>query len=262
MRYTQSPETIDHPATGGRLHTDTAPIPSVVSADDINMMMWELNALRIAAGLAGVAFNPNDPSTYTQVLQALNQLFITPSELAAYAPSASDTQQGLLELATSSEGILGASASLAVSPFVLAAVLAAKVASESVAGLARFATSAQAIAGSSNSLAVHPAGLAAVLANVVNARPGHTYTASDWVWVDKQAGLFLNYGKVAVPGVSGVTWTYANSFTTGVLAAWGTPNFAVAQPTIFNGLPGLSSAVVDYKDPSEAGDSWVFALGK
>lgn len=262
MRYTQSPDTIDHPGTGFRMHTDTAPIPSAVTGDDMNMILWELNAIREAAALVGLAFDPNTPASYTQVLQALAQLFITPTELAAYAPSATTTLQGLVELATSAEGITGADFTRVVSPGVLAAVLAAKVASESVAGLARFATSAQTITGASNSLAVHPAGLAAVLANMVNGRPGHTYTTSDWVWVDKQAGIFLNYGKVAIPGIGGQTWTYANSFTTSVLAAWGTPNFAVSQPTIFNGLPGLSSAVVDYKDSSEAGDSWVFTLGK
>ena len=112
-----------------------------------------------------------------------------------------------------------------------------------------------------NTLFITPAELTAAIDAAGTGRPGHAYGFADWFWVDKPRGLFVQYAKVSIPGTGGVVWTYPVSFTTAVLAAWGTPAYMVSQPVVFNGLPGLSSASVDYRDTTEVGDAWVFALG-
>lgn len=44
----------------------------------------------------------------------------------------------------------------------------------------------------------------------VNTRAGHTYTASDWAWIDKSRGLFAQWAPVSSSG----TVTFNNAFTT------------------------------------------------
>ena len=198
MRFTQSPETVVHPGTGNRLHTDTAPIPSAWTADDANMILWELNAIRIAAGIAPLPFNPDNSATFSQVLQALNQLFITPAELASYAPSATQTLQGLVELATSPEGIALADFTRAVTPGVLGAVLAAWTASN-----------AQAIAGAATNVFVTPAALQAKLNSLVLGVP--IGTPMYWPGTTAPPGFSKRNGGLFVRAEWPLLWTMAQA---------------------------------------------------
>lgn len=83
MEYTQSDANLTHSGTGRRMHQDTAPITTMVSADDMNMVIWSLMAVIEAAGLTGVAFNPDDPTTYQRLRNAVQSLISTSGPVAA-----------------------------------------------------------------------------------------------------------------------------------------------------------------------------------
>ena len=74
MDYTQSDSFSTHAGTGHRLHDDDKAIPTVVSADDMNMVIWSLMEVINAAGIAPAQFDAAVPSTYTKLLAALRAM--------------------------------------------------------------------------------------------------------------------------------------------------------------------------------------------
>lgn len=47
----------------------------------------------------------------------------------------------------------------------------------------------------------------------LNSRPGHTYAADDWFWLDKSAGLILQYGNIGAYSGTPVAVTFPTTFS-------------------------------------------------
>ncbi len=77
MDYTDSDAYVTDTGTGHRMHQDTAPVTTEVSADDMNMVIWSLMELikQAGLGLSGVSFNPSVASSYQRLRDALNKTF-------------------------------------------------------------------------------------------------------------------------------------------------------------------------------------------
>ncbi|MCA8075579.1 glycine-rich domain-containing protein [Burkholderia cepacia] len=75
MDYTTSLDSVVHGATGHRMHSDSIAIPTVFSDNDANMLIWSLMKFLDTAGIAGKAFNPDDPDSYSRLYQAMQRLF-------------------------------------------------------------------------------------------------------------------------------------------------------------------------------------------
>lgn len=73
MDYTNSDATVTH-SSGRRMHQDTLPVTSAVQPRDLNMILWSLNHLREAAGVAAVGFNPDDPNTFNRITAAVQAI--------------------------------------------------------------------------------------------------------------------------------------------------------------------------------------------
>ncbi len=74
MDYTNSPDFVVDPGTGNRMHQDTAPVTTEVTADDMNMIVWSLMEVLAYAGVAGAPFDKADPTSYQRLLTALLSL--------------------------------------------------------------------------------------------------------------------------------------------------------------------------------------------
>lgn len=74
MDFTLSPQHVVHPVTGYRMHDDNQAIPTMVTDNDFNQVIWSLMALLNQAGLSPAQFNPADPASYTKVLTAVATL--------------------------------------------------------------------------------------------------------------------------------------------------------------------------------------------
>jgi hypothetical protein len=74
MDYTTSDAYATNVGTGHRLHQDTAPITTVVSAKDMNMVIWGLMKLLEDAGISAAAFDPETPATYNRISLAVQAL--------------------------------------------------------------------------------------------------------------------------------------------------------------------------------------------
>lgn len=72
MDYTLSDAYVTHPSTGRRMHQDTSPVTTMVSSDDMNMVIWSLMEVLQSSGVSGAAFDPATPATYQKLLGALN----------------------------------------------------------------------------------------------------------------------------------------------------------------------------------------------
>lgn len=75
MDYTTSLDSVVHGATGHRMHSDSIAVPTVWSGNDANMVIWSMMEVLARAGIAGQAFNPDDPASYTRFRDALTALF-------------------------------------------------------------------------------------------------------------------------------------------------------------------------------------------
>ena len=125
------------------------------------------------------------------------------------APSASETVEGLVELATDAETLTGTDTDRAITPANLTAKLAAVVvaASTTVAGIVELATSAETITGSDTVRAVTPAGLAAKVASttaqgiVELATSAETITGSDTDRAVTPAGLATKVASATAQGI-------------------------------------------------------------
>lgn len=74
MDYTRSDANITHAATGQRMHQQTAPVPTAVGSDDMNMVIWSLMEIVKDAGLSGLQFDAGNPSTYRVLVDAVREL--------------------------------------------------------------------------------------------------------------------------------------------------------------------------------------------
>lgn len=69
MQFTTSPGYEEY--EGRRMHDDTVAIPTSVSGDDMNMIIWSLMEVVTAGGQTPVAFDKTDPATYQALLNAI-----------------------------------------------------------------------------------------------------------------------------------------------------------------------------------------------
>lgn len=74
MDYTRSLDFIVDPTTGHRRHDDARALSTAVSSDDMNAILWSLMEVLNYVGLAGKAFDPKNPDSYTVLLKALQRL--------------------------------------------------------------------------------------------------------------------------------------------------------------------------------------------
>lgn len=74
MQFTQSPDFVTHGGTGNRMHQDTGAVDTVWSANDANMVIWNLMKLLTDGGISAAAFDPNNPATYNRVSLAVQAL--------------------------------------------------------------------------------------------------------------------------------------------------------------------------------------------
>jgi microcystin-dependent protein len=79
--YSLSPDYYTHTGTGQRMHRENQAVPTALSDKDINAITWSLMEIVKDAGLAGIQFDPDVPSTYRVLLNAIK---------AIYAASTSD----------------------------------------------------------------------------------------------------------------------------------------------------------------------------
>lgn len=83
MDFTLSPDHVVDAGTGDRLHQDTAAVPTVLSAKDVNSIIWSLMAIVKAAGKLPRQFDQSNPATYGVLLDALSTLYVSPAQLAS-----------------------------------------------------------------------------------------------------------------------------------------------------------------------------------
>lgn len=74
MDFTSSNAHVVHAGTGRRMHQDSAPVPTELSAADINQIIWGLMQLLIDAGISPAAFDPAVPATYNRISLAVQAL--------------------------------------------------------------------------------------------------------------------------------------------------------------------------------------------
>lgn len=67
MDYTKSNANVTHSGTGHRMHQDTAPITTMVTADDMNAVMWTLMEMQAATGTSAIDFDPDIPGSYNGI---------------------------------------------------------------------------------------------------------------------------------------------------------------------------------------------------
>lgn len=72
MDYTRSDAFEIDPGSGNRMHQDHAPIPTLVSAKDMNSVIWSLMEIINDAGLTPAEFDPQNPATFRVLAQAVN----------------------------------------------------------------------------------------------------------------------------------------------------------------------------------------------
>ena len=85
MDYTNSNAFVIHAGTGRRMHQDNAPVTTLVSATDLNQIVWSLMQLLSDASVSAAAFDPSLPATYNRVslaIQALGRTLVGQAGLA------------------------------------------------------------------------------------------------------------------------------------------------------------------------------------
>lgn len=75
MNYTLSDSYVTDSGTGNRMHQSDQPVPTMVSPQDMNMVLWSLMEVVKQAGLSGAEFDKDDPDSYRVLLTALNTNF-------------------------------------------------------------------------------------------------------------------------------------------------------------------------------------------
>lgn len=104
----------------------------------------------------------------------------------------------------------------------------------------------------------------------VSGRPGHTYTASDWAWLDKSLGIMIQWALVAVNRGSYATFSFPTAWTGGVFAIVATKGALVdaageysacVAPNIANPLTQFTVTCTGPAGVNEQG-IYVIAIGR
>ena len=82
MDYTQSNSFVTDAGTTQRMHLAGQAVPTAVSDNDMNMLVWELMEIVKAGGQVGAPFDKATPATYQKLLTALRAagVFTTPAQ--------------------------------------------------------------------------------------------------------------------------------------------------------------------------------------
>lgn len=84
MDFTQGDAFSTDLATGNRMHQDTAAVTTEFSAQDANGVIWELLSLIVGSGQTPIPFDKTNPGSYTQVLQAVQQISSSATGIKKY----------------------------------------------------------------------------------------------------------------------------------------------------------------------------------
>ena len=82
MDYTQSNSFVTDAGTAQRMHLAGQAVPTAVSDNDMNMLVWELMEIQKAGGQVGAPFDKANPATYQKLLTALRAagVLLTPAQ--------------------------------------------------------------------------------------------------------------------------------------------------------------------------------------
>lgn len=75
MDYTLANSYSTHTGTGQRMHREDQAVPTAIDDKDLNGVIWSLMEVVKEAGLAGVQFDPDVPSTYRVLLGAIKAIY-------------------------------------------------------------------------------------------------------------------------------------------------------------------------------------------
>lgn len=96
MDYTSSPNYVTHYGTGQRMHEANQALPTVVSDQDMNMVLWSLMEVVKESGLPGIPFSKDSPTSYQRLRDALRVLY-TPKNECSSVPT---SNKGLMIVVT------------------------------------------------------------------------------------------------------------------------------------------------------------------
>ena len=93
MDYTLSNSYVADVGTGLRMHLQAQAVPTAVSDNDINQLIWELMEIVRAGGQTGAPFDKATPATYQKLLTALRSpgVFTTPPQFDISTRAATTT---------------------------------------------------------------------------------------------------------------------------------------------------------------------------
>ena len=101
------------------------------------------------------------------------------------------------------------------------------------------------------------------IAGIISTRPGHTYTESDWAWIDKSSGFKIQWGTFSLPETPGseIAVTFTTAFSTIVIGSWigGTGAASEAMGSYGESLSGMTVAKGNSDTAARAG-KW-YAIG-
>ena len=87
MDYTSSPNYVTHYGTGQRMHEANQALPTVVSDQDMNMVLWSLMEVVKESGLPGIPFSKDSPTSYQRLRDALRALYTPKIEYSSVPTS-------------------------------------------------------------------------------------------------------------------------------------------------------------------------------
>ena len=87
MDYTSSPNYVTHYGTGQRMHEASQALPTVVSDQDMNMVLWSLMEVVKESGLPGIQFSKDSPTSYQRLRDALRALYTPKIEYSSVPTS-------------------------------------------------------------------------------------------------------------------------------------------------------------------------------
>lgn len=96
MDYTNSANYATHAGTGQRMHEAGQALPTVVSDQDMNMVVWSLMEVVKESGLSGIQFSKDSPASYQRLRDALRILYTPKIEYSSVPTS----NKGLMIIVT------------------------------------------------------------------------------------------------------------------------------------------------------------------
>ena len=253
MDYTQSPDAVIHAGTGKKMHSLAGAVTTEVTDKDLNSLIWSLMAILNEAAVAGVQFDPAVPGSYDRVLVALRKLFL--SCVAGQWIKDSSGKDLLFSTAGGASYLNG----LLTTHLQVGGTTVLRANADGTATLTADAVDPSHVTRLSQ--------VQALIALAGNTRPGHTYNlASDWMWINKAEGFFVQWGSAVASAASAVAVTYPTSFVSGRVAILFDPLFSgstvVTASGELNGSATLSGFSFYNSNTSGAVTSIYLAFGK